>query len=66
MATAPLDGQNAAQSPDQSSQDPNGSDIPRDKPEPDEKRRKLVADWSSKVKKAKDRKSTRLNSSHRR
>jgi hypothetical protein len=52
-SAAPLDGQNAARSPDQSSQDPNGSDIPRDKPEPDEKRRKLVADWGSKVKKAK-------------
>ena len=50
---SPLDGQNAAQSPDQPSGDPNGSTISRDKPEPDEKRRKLVADWGSKAKKAK-------------
>ena len=30
-----------------------GSTIPREKPEPDEKRRKLVADWASKVKSGK-------------
>src|SRR4029077_16659006 len=30
-----------------------GQAIPRDPPEPDEKRKKLVADWASKVKKAK-------------
>ena len=35
------------------SQPDSGSTIPRDKPEPDERRRKLVADWASKVKHAK-------------
>ena len=49
----PVDGQNASPAPDQPSGGSNGSNIPRDKPEPDEKRRKLVADWGSKVKKAK-------------
>jgi hypothetical protein len=47
----------AAPAPDPAASNPNpsGADtaIPRDKPEPDERRRKLVADWASKVKKAK-------------
>ena len=47
---APVDGQNAPQGPTGS---PNGSTVSREPPEPDENRRKLVADWGSKVKKAK-------------
>ena len=50
--TPPVDGQNAPQGPQTP---PNGSDVSRDKPEPDERRRKLVADWGSKVKKSKSK-----------
>ncbi len=47
---SPVDGQNASPAPDTP---PNGSDVPREPPEPDEKRKALVTDWGSKVKKAK-------------
>ena len=46
----PLDGQT---DPSGSQEPPNGSTVPRERPEPDERRKQLVAEWGSKVKKAK-------------